>query len=140
MTQVIIYQNPNALNVCVCVPTGDVPIQNVLATCPAGAQIVDNSTLPQGDDFTLFFDAWRLNGSTITIDIVAAQADYLAIYNSNAVSSGQIRTNNTYAGIANVPNDATWISAVNAGRTSIASATTTAELVAIPLPTPTTGA
>lgn len=140
MSQVIIYQNPTGPNVCVCVPTGDVPIEDVLATCPEGAQIVDDSTLPQGYDFSLFFDAWRLSGSTITIDITAAQADYLAIYNSNAVAAGQIRTNNTYAGIANNPSEAVWIAAVNAGRTSISTATTTAELVAIPLPTPTTGA
>jgi hypothetical protein len=140
MSQVIIYQNPSGPNVCVCVPTGDVPIEDVLSSCPEGAQIVDDSTLPSGNDFTLFFDAWRLNGSTITIDIIGARSDYLVLYNKNAVSAGQIRANNNYSGISNVPNDEIWFAALNASRASIATAETTADLVDIPFPTPTTGA
>jgi hypothetical protein len=61
MSQVIIYTNDNG-GVSVCIPTGELPIEEVLAKdCPAGAIIVDDSTLP-----TEYFDAWELvNGQVI---------------------------------------------------------------------------
>jgi len=60
MSQVIIYTT-DAGNVAVCTPTGELPIEAVLAKdCPKGAIIVDDSELPQGDD-AKFFDAWELN-------------------------------------------------------------------------------
>lgn len=78
MAQVIIYTGTNG-NVHVCVPTGELPIEEVLAKdCPAGAIIVDDSTLPQGDDAN-YFDAWVLNNGVVTVDatkkaaIIAAQ-------------------------------------------------------------------
>jgi len=59
--QVIIYTNTNG-GVSVCVPTGELPIEAVLAKdCPAGAIIVDDSILPTDNDF---FDAWELNTAT----------------------------------------------------------------------------
>lgn len=59
MTSVIIFQNELG-NVSVCTPTGELPIEAVLAKdCPKGAIIVDDSELPQGDD-AQFFDAWEL--------------------------------------------------------------------------------
>jgi hypothetical protein len=64
--QVIIYE----LNgqVAVCTPTGELPINEVLAKdCPAGAIIVDDSALPQGDDAN-YFDAWVLNNGVVTVD------------------------------------------------------------------------
>jgi len=133
MSQVIIYTNSNG-GVSVCVPTGELPIETVLTKdCPAGAIIVDDSTLPQGDD-ALFFDAWKLNGTTVTVDFPTAQAHFLTRYNAAAVSAGQTRQNNTYAGIANTTSDADWQAKVAAGRAAIASATTTAGLAAIALP------
>ena len=57
--QVIIFSNTNG-GVSVCVPTGELPIEAVLAKdCPSGAIIVDDATLPQADND--FFDAWELN-------------------------------------------------------------------------------
>jgi hypothetical protein len=135
MAEVIIYQNPNGTNVCVCSPTGEISIQEVLVKdCPAGAIIVDSSTLPQGSD-AQFFDAWVLNESTVTVDIAKAKFDMLARFNAAALAAGQIRQNNTYAGIANDIPDVTWQANLAAGRTAIAAAKTTAELIAIALPT-----
>ena len=133
MAKVIIYTNQNG-GVSVCVPTGELPIETVLTKdCPAGAIIIDDSTLPQGDD-ALFFDAWKLNGTEVTVDFPTAQAHFLTRYNAAAVAAGQTRQNNTYAGISNTNSDADWQAKVAAGRAAIASATTTAGLAAIALP------
>ena len=130
MSQVIIYTNSNG-GVSVCVPTGELPIQTVLQKdCPAGAIIVDDSTLPQGAD-AQFFDAWELSGSTVTVNFAKAQAIKLAQYNAVAVQEAQKRQLNTLAGIDNAVSDADFTASLTAGRASIASATTTAELVAI---------
>jgi len=67
MAQVIIYSNSNG-GVFVCIPTGELPIQEVLTKdCPEGAIIVDDSTLPQGDDAN-YFDAWVLNNGIVTVN------------------------------------------------------------------------
>jgi hypothetical protein len=133
MAQVIIYQNSNG-GVSVCVPTGELPINEVLVKdCPAGAIIVDDSTLPQGAD-AQFFDAWRLNGSTVTVDFPTAQAHKLRDFNAAAVQVAQKRQLNTLAGIANTPDDTTFTTELTNGRAAIAAATTTAQLVAIANP------
>ena len=130
MSQVIVYQSANG-NVAVCVPTGELPINEVLAKdCPAGAIIVDASTLPQGADSS-FFDAWELSGSTVSVNFEKAKAIKLAQFNANAVAEAQKRQLNTLAGIDNAVSDADFTASLTAGRTAIASATTTAELVAI---------
>ena len=73
MAQVIIYQNPNGTNVCVCTPSNDSDINLVLKNdCPEGAIIVDDSTLPQGDDAN-YFDAWVLNNGVVTVDLAKKQ-------------------------------------------------------------------
>jgi hypothetical protein len=62
MAQVIIYE----LNgqVAVCMPTGELPIEEVLfKDCPAGAIIVDNSELP-----TDSFDAWQLVDGKVVVN------------------------------------------------------------------------
>jgi len=133
MSQVIIYTNATG-GVSVCVPTGELPINEVLAKdCPAGAIIVDDSTLPQGAD-AQFFDAWKLNGSTVTVDFPTAQALKLRDFNAAAVQVAQARQLNTLAGIANAVSDADFTTELTAGRAAIAAATTTAELVAIANP------
>ena len=64
MANVIIFSNANG-GVSVCVPTGELPIETVLAKdCPSGAIIVDDATLPQADND--FFDAWEMNTSKDT--------------------------------------------------------------------------
>ena len=73
MSQVIIHANSNG-GVSVTVPTGELPIETVLTKdCPSGAIIVDDSVLPQGAD-AQFFDAWELNGSTVTVNFEKAKA------------------------------------------------------------------
>ena len=130
MSQVIIYATTNG-NVAVCVPTGELPIQTVLQKdCPAGAIIVDDSTLPKGAD-AQFFDAWKLNGTTVTVDFPTAQAHKLAQFNAAAVAVAQKRQLNTLAGLANTPDDATWSAKLTADRATIAAATTTTELATI---------
>jgi hypothetical protein len=128
MAQVIIYQNSNG-GVAVCVPTGEIDIKAVLAKdCPAGAIIVDDSMLPQGAD-AQFFDAWELNGSTVTVNLEKARAIKLTQFNAQAVQEAQARQLNTLAGIANTVSDADFTATLTAGREKIANATTTAELV-----------
>jgi hypothetical protein len=63
--QVIIYTTPQG-NVAVTLPTGELPIEQVLVKdCPEGAIIVDDSVLPQGDDAN-YFEAWELiNGQVV---------------------------------------------------------------------------
>ena len=133
MLQIIIYTNSNG-NVAVCVPTGELPINEVLAKdCPEGAIIVDDSTLPQGAD-AQFFDAWKLNGTTVTVDFPTAQAHKLRDFNAAAVQVAQKRQLNTLAGIANEVADADFTAELTAGRTAIANAKTTADLIAVANP------
>ena len=133
MSQVIIYANSNG-GVSVCVPTGELPINEVLAKdAPAGAIIVDDSTLPQGAD-SVFFDAWKLNGTEVTVDFSTAQAHKLRDFNAAAVQVAQKRQLNTLAGIENTPSDADFTAELTAGRAAIAAAKTTADLVAVANP------
>ena len=66
MLQAIIFTNSNG-GVSVCIPTGELPIEQVQAKdTPAGSIIVNTSELPnQHNDF---FDAWELNGTTVTVN------------------------------------------------------------------------
>lgn len=128
MIQVIIHANSNG-GVSVTVPTGEISIQEVLLKdCPAGAIIVEDSELPQGSD-AQFFDAWELNEGVVTVNFAKAQAIALKVFNAKSLEEAQARQLNTLAGIANDVDDATWSSALTAGRDKIANATTTAELV-----------
>lgn len=63
MTQAIIFTNDNG-GVSVCYPTGELPIEEVLAKdCPEGAIIVDVDSLPVDNEY---FNAWELvNGQVI---------------------------------------------------------------------------
>ena len=71
--QVIIFSNTNG-GVSVCVPTGELPIEAVLAKdAPSGAIIVDDATLPQGDG-ALFFDAWELANGAVSVNLDKAKA------------------------------------------------------------------
>ena len=72
MSQVIIFTNNNG-GVSVCIPTGELPIEQVLTKdCPTGAIIVDNDSLP--NEHNDFFNAWELNGTTVTINFDKAKA------------------------------------------------------------------
>jgi hypothetical protein len=131
MSQVIIYTNENG-NVSVCAPTGELPIEEVLAKdCPVGAIIVDAGTLPQTDED--FFNAWRLNNGIIAVDLEAARAVQLERFNASAVQEAQKRQLNVLAGIANAVTDEAFISDLTAKRAAIASAASTAELRSVTL-------
>jgi len=72
MPQVIIFKNQNG-GVSVCYPTGELTIEETQAKdTPAGSIIVENDSLPNehGD----FFDAWKLNGTTVTVNLDKAKA------------------------------------------------------------------
>ena len=71
MAQVIIYTNDNG-GVSVCTPTGELPIEQVLAKdCPAGAIIVNDSDLPADNEF---FNAWELVNGTVIVNETKKQA------------------------------------------------------------------
>ncbi len=71
MSQVIIYANNGG--VAVCYPTGELPIEQVLAKdCPSGAVIVNASDLPQAD--MDFFNAWEMQSdNTVSVSITKAR-------------------------------------------------------------------
>jgi hypothetical protein len=134
MSQVIVYTESDG-SLAVCYPTGELPIEDVLAKdCPAGAVIIDKSALPQGADLQ-FPESWELSGMTVTVNFDKAQVEKLSQFNSAAVAVAQKRQLNTLAGIPNFPDDATWMAELTAGRDAIAAATTVDQLVAIPNPT-----
>ena len=68
--QVIIYAQNG--QVAVCAPTGELPIEEVLAKdCPAGAIIIDDSELPTDNEF---FNAWELVNSKVVVNEIKKQA------------------------------------------------------------------
>jgi hypothetical protein len=70
MTQAIIFTNDNG-GVSVCIPTGEISIEAVLAKdCPAGAIIVETSSLPTDNDF---YDAWELADGVATVSLAKAK-------------------------------------------------------------------
>ena len=69
MTQTIIFTNSNG-GVSVCIPTGELSIEAVLAKdCPKGAMIVEQSALPTDNDF---FDAFELADGVVTVSLTKA--------------------------------------------------------------------
>jgi len=73
MKKVIIYSNDNG-SISVCVPTGDLLIEQVQAKdTPAGVQsfIVDASTLPEADND--FFNAWEQTNGLVTVNVTKAR-------------------------------------------------------------------
>ena len=71
MSQVIIFTNENG-GVSVCIPTGELPIEEVLAKdCPVGAVIVDADSLPADQTY---FNAWELVNGQVVINETKKQA------------------------------------------------------------------
>lgn len=63
MSQIVIYQQNG--KVAICIPTGELPIEEVLAKdCPAGAIVIDDSELPKSD-----FDAWELVDGKVVVNL-----------------------------------------------------------------------
>jgi len=75
MAQIIIYAQNG--QVAICMPTGELPIEEVLAKdCPAGAIIIDSSELPANNEY---FNAWELVGNRVVINETKKQAIINAI-------------------------------------------------------------
>ena len=73
MKNVIIFTNDNG-GVSVCIPTGELPIEQVQAKdIPAGVDsyIVAASSLPENDND--FFDAWEQTKGVVTVNIDKAK-------------------------------------------------------------------
>lgn len=71
MTKVIIFSNDNG-GVSTCIPTGEISIEAVLAKdCPAGALIVEASSLPNDDSD--FYNAWELANGVVTVNLDKAK-------------------------------------------------------------------
>jgi hypothetical protein len=130
MTQAIIYANDNG-GVSVCIPTGELSIQDVQKKdTPAGSIIVNTADLPQGAD-AQFFDAWELADGKVTVNLEKARAFKLKQFNAAAVEKAQKRQLNTLAAIDNEVSDEDFTASLASGRAAIADATSTLELVAI---------
>lgn len=129
MTQVIIYTNDNG-NVSVCYPSGELPIEDVLAKdCPEGAIIIDADDLPQGEDD--FFDAWRLVDGAVAVDLAAARNITFQRFNDLAKIKADERARNTSIGIDNDVPDVDFLASLTAKRLEISVAMSTAELRAV---------
>jgi len=71
MAQVIIYTNENG-SIVVVYPTGELSIEETQAKdSPEGSLIVDSDSLP--NEHNDFFNAWELNGTTITVSLTKAK-------------------------------------------------------------------
>ena len=124
--QVIIFTNSNG-GVSTCIPTGEISIEAVLKKdCPEGAIIVDSSTLPNQDND--FYDAWELNGSTVSVNIAKAQAIAINQLTAQAKAEAIHRATNSAIGVANKLDDAAFLALLTTARTAIGSATTTQEI------------
>lgn len=66
--KVIVYSQPNG-NVAVCMPTNEIPIEELMAKhCPEYSIIIDKSELPQGDDEN-YFNAWELVDGKVVVNV-----------------------------------------------------------------------
>jgi hypothetical protein len=71
MTQAIIFTNDNG-GVSVCIPTGELPIEQVkIKDTPAGSLIVNAADLP--NQYNDFFDAWELVNGTVEVNLTKAK-------------------------------------------------------------------
>lgn len=71
MGDVIVWPNETGA-VAVCYPTGELPLDEVLAKdCPAGAIIISETNLPQNQG--VFFEAWELNNGSVTVNLDKAK-------------------------------------------------------------------
>lgn len=71
MTQLIIFANSKG-GVSVCVPTGELPIEDVKTKdTPEGSLIVDSDSLP--NEHNDFFNAWELSNGVVTVNLEKAK-------------------------------------------------------------------
>lgn len=128
MNVIVWPQNSGIL--AVCIPTGQIPIEDVISKdVPSGVShvVVEINDLPLKMD-DKFFDAIRINNGSFVVDLDAAKEICLNNINNTAMVESRKRQDNTSIGIANTPDDQTWLSQLNAKRASVANATTIEEL------------
>lgn len=73
MSKVIIFQGDNG-NVCVCIPTGELSIEEVLekdVPKGRGGRIVENTELPFNDND--MFDSWEMDDTKVWVNIDKAK-------------------------------------------------------------------
>jgi hypothetical protein len=71
MSQAIIFTNDNG-GVSVCIPTGELPIEQVqIKDTPKGSIIVNQMDLP--NQYNDFFDAWELADGKVTVSLDKAK-------------------------------------------------------------------
>jgi len=128
MAKVIIYANDSG-GISVTVPTGELSIEAVKEKdTPEHSIIVDTSELPQGSD-AQFFDAWELNGSTVTVNLDKAKAFSNTVLNNIAKTEVTHRATNTSIGVVNKLSDIAWLNLLDTARTVISSAINTQQLL-----------
>ncbi len=126
---IIIWSQESGI-IAVCIPTGEVAIEDVIAKdVPSGVvhKITNVESLPLPLD-DKFFDAVRMNGNSLVVDLDAAKTIALNEINNNARIESRKRLENASIGIENSPDDNTWLSIINAKRAAVNNATTIEEL------------
>jgi hypothetical protein len=69
--QVIVFTNSDG-SVSVCYPTGELTVEEVqVKDTPAGSVIIENDALP--NEHNEFFNAWELDGSTVSVNMDKAK-------------------------------------------------------------------
>ena len=103
MTQAIIFTNDNG-GVSVCIPTGELPIEQVKTKdTPVGSLIVNISDLPS--QYNDFFNAWELANEVVTVSLTKAKD----------IAKNNLRTERTPV-LASL--DVSFMRAVESGNTS----------------------
>lgn len=126
---VIVWSQDSGI-LAVCIPSGNVPIEDVIRNdVPSNVvyRVVDSSVFPVSLD-DVFFDSVRLVNDEFVLDIESAKSFVMDRTNDQARVEYRRRSENSAIGIPNDPDDATWLSALNAKRSSITNATTINEL------------
>ena len=123
---VIVYQNPDGPNVCVTYPVGKT-VEELIADYPNG-RIVLESTLP-----TEYFDAWRIVGDDIVVDLQAAKNMVHEQLNYNAVQKAKERSDSASIGLPVAMSSEDFLASIQAIRTQIDAASTVAGLSQISL-------
>jgi hypothetical protein len=126
--QVIVFTNSNG-GVSVCVPTGELSIQETQTKdTPSGSVIIDDSTLPQGDD-AQFFNSWVLNGTTVTVNQTKAQTQAVSILDQITYSEAQHRLSKVGSGLTNVLSDTDWLALIATAKSAINTSSNTSALL-----------
>lgn len=124
--RVIISPNEDGYSVCVTYPV-EKTVDELIADYPNG-RIVFENTLP-----TMYFNAWRIVGENVVIDLAAAKVIVHENLNYNAIQKAKERSDLVSIGLPVTLSNEDFIASVDAVRSLINSATSVAELSQIDL-------